>query len=428
MFGYYIRAQNAGILICTDASNKTILSTFPASLKSDVIMSTCHGEVVTAYPEQSIIIPNSDILSSLALARQIITLTNETLPYAMGTSKKAGTEIVEVREVCDTKYVSGWLTALLSDANSSITSNKEFPRICKKVRDTVSWNNSFIPWRRSGMWMNAKVILQLSLVKNASSREQGTFLYKTIIAEFMRQICELTNNLGFDADIGIHMMKKLARRVKKIQVLNTQIPTFTTKILQETSMTCKQFKLQLLKLKIVNTLKVILEEIKIDKDDTIHKTLPKIPVVPVSTGLLNFHEPLTFPPRVDLTSVHIPRIKPILGASEENRGFYLYDVESWIFNHIDRYAIHSKFVLELRTLALDYSSLAPEHYKTNPVGASRMILAFLKIVQVLHQIAVKNFSMLMEHRSGIDTKIFEQLLLPLKNDMEIAYSLECYFN
>lgn len=163
-FGYYIRAQNAGILIHIDSSkNEAILSTFPAAMKSSTVMSHCDAEVVTTYPEQCVKIPNSDLLSSSALSRQLITLTNEVIPDTLTTSRKAGSEIPEIREVSETTFVSEWLVALLSNETSKDAIEAEFPTICKKVRDQVSWKSSQTPWRRSGLWTVAKVILHLTL-------------------------------------------------------------------------------------------------------------------------------------------------------------------------------------------------------------------------------------------------------------------------
>lgn len=202
MFGYYVRAQNAAFLISIESSAEAIIATFPAALKADQIMSSV--SVIGAYPEQAIRIPKSELLSSLPLARQIVTLTNHTFLDTLPTSPKAGIANAEIRDVPDTTYVSEWLTSTLCNSSSKLDTT--FPTICKKIRDEVIWDNSLLPFRRSGMWTSIKVILQLSLLKSKKLPENDCLLiYKMILAEVMRQMCEEGERLSLNPDIGMHM-------------------------------------------------------------------------------------------------------------------------------------------------------------------------------------------------------------------------------
>ena len=65
----------------------------------------------------------------------------------MSHSRKAGTEVEEKRDVEDPKFVIEWLSAFV--ANDSPISN--YPkRITKKVRNEISYNKGYMPFRRSG--------------------------------------------------------------------------------------------------------------------------------------------------------------------------------------------------------------------------------------------------------------------------------------
>lgn len=68
-------------------------------------------------------------------------------------------------------------------------------------------------------------------------------------------------------------------------------------------------------------------------------------------------------------------------------------------------------------------------YKGNPVMFSRMLLIILKLIKMLDEHLIMNTcEMLEDHHSGINSNIFNTLLLPDRIDMDLAYELEQYFH
>jgi hypothetical protein len=66
MLAFYIRAQNAGMLLSgsmEESNDNLVLSTFPASAPSTTVMSTS-GDLAVAVPQQSVWIPRTTLLQS----------------------------------------------------------------------------------------------------------------------------------------------------------------------------------------------------------------------------------------------------------------------------------------------------------------------------------------------------------------------------
>lgn len=83
--------------------------------------------------------------------------------------------------------------------------------------------------------------------------------------------------------------------------------------------------------------------------------------------------------------------------------------------------------VELQTWSLRYASKAEIFYKGDQLDVSKMMLTRLKLLAMLDQIATSAYPLLFEHRIGINVKVIDNLLLPQRIDMEIAYELEKYF-
>lgn len=94
------------------------------------------GDLVVSYPATSVKIKGSDVLHSKAFARQLDVLMSHTIEEAMPTSQKARMIVQEIRDVCDTRFISGWLPALLVTQESSQTFG-DIPHITKKIKDSV---------------------------------------------------------------------------------------------------------------------------------------------------------------------------------------------------------------------------------------------------------------------------------------------------
>lgn len=68
--------------------------------------------------------------------RQLDALMSHPFEETMPTSRKAGEVVIEIRNVCDTRFISGWLPSLLVTRHST-QSFGDIPYITKKIRDSV---------------------------------------------------------------------------------------------------------------------------------------------------------------------------------------------------------------------------------------------------------------------------------------------------
>ena len=75
-------------------------------------------------------------MNSDAFLKQLNVLMSAELRDAKARSKKADTEVVEVRDVNDTIFISAWLPTLLVTQDSQRLFG-DIPIITKKIRDNV---------------------------------------------------------------------------------------------------------------------------------------------------------------------------------------------------------------------------------------------------------------------------------------------------
>lgn len=88
------------------------------------------------YPATSIKVKRSDLLRSDAFARQLSVLVTNEIAETMSITRKSGRNVVEVRDICDTRFISGWLPGVLVSREST-QSLGDIPQITKKIKDSV---------------------------------------------------------------------------------------------------------------------------------------------------------------------------------------------------------------------------------------------------------------------------------------------------
>ena len=146
---------------------------------------------------------------------------------AMKTTRKAGCEFAEARDVASPMLVTKYLTCTLADADSkTCDASSSFQRITKKIRDEVVFAKSREPFRRSGLWTSLKVILQLELV-NRFGAKRGIQLYKLLMLSFMEICCNdgCLKGGGIPAELSIQMIAKVARRLAKLSPFSVDSPS-----------------------------------------------------------------------------------------------------------------------------------------------------------------------------------------------------------
>lgn len=93
----------------------------------------------------------------------------------------------------------------------------------KNTRSEVMWNNSFMPWRRSPLWLLIRVSLQLLLVHEAASALDATCLFKSLILFFTTSLLAEGIRLNLPSDLIEITRSKVARRKHKLAVIRDQV-------------------------------------------------------------------------------------------------------------------------------------------------------------------------------------------------------------
>lgn len=352
----------------------------------------------------------------------------------------------------DNTYVSQWLVPMLSTHQNKVIRHTDFPIMSKKIRDDVIGSKQQLmqPFRRSGYWTFLKVILQLNLIVEFGELN-GKIMYKLIMLKFMAILCNYYNTpmyITLKADVVSHMLAKLARRIEKINglisLLDEEFDGMPSGFEDIFNNTIDEVKLVIFKVKEklerqimqlqnndeTNSRLIPLRELDFEAD--IQQQVPNLRKyletrqVPPQSSENNEKLKVNIYARHFIGSTVAPDVKHFdkLKYSVEI-GIFLCDFENWILYAL--YDINTCTPETLRSLSFAYARLAAQHYKNDPLGFSRSVLTQMKILTLLDKVAIEAHKMLKKYRPGIYPEVFDNLILPQYEDLEIAHDLKKYF-
>ncbi|KAF1941022.1 hypothetical protein EJ02DRAFT_423478 [Clathrospora elynae] len=124
---------------------------------------------------------------------------------------KASAKIPEIRDTSDPALISGLLMTILEANGAEFT----VPRVRKRVRDTVTFDNARKPWRRSAFYLVLRVAMQRYLYAQLGA-EVGRHYYKTIMCLVLVQLLEdVLKRIPLEA--ALFLRQKLGRRLAKLE-------------------------------------------------------------------------------------------------------------------------------------------------------------------------------------------------------------------
>lgn len=404
------------------------------------------------YPTRVVRVPFSKLLKSKVCFQQLCTLKGRRM------DKLSEDTSIDDKNVPSTKYVTQWLLAVLANETSDIVSS-DFPVISKKYRDDVIWNNSEdLPFRRSGLWIVVKAMLQLNLTIEYGS-QCGEFVYKLLMIKYMAEIVKFYADEQYDsldADLVIQMLAKIARRIDKLAeyIKNGESPTYPSNVERKSTVVELFYKV---KADAVFTIELVREKlqnefIKWQQEDIQNNVLDELEDIKFSNHTKHLVPKLSdyiakrLSKESEVVNVNqdvkpnalklyrhclekneLPDIQAIKSMTGEvNTNLLLSDIEIWIIRKLDvsRAGNESEAI---RALAIAYQEKASQFYNDDPIGASRMMLVILKIIFILDVLAVRKYPLLKEHGSCINPSIIDNLVLPQQSDMKVAFELQQYF-
>ncbi|KAH8827595.1 hypothetical protein DL96DRAFT_1599589 [Flagelloscypha sp. PMI_526] len=202
-----VRKQNAGLVFRID-DVKVIVEGFTASLPNEEVM-TCQSRIVRHFPEASIAfardyLHNEEFVSQLACV--VAQLNAEDIEGAKSLVVRAGSTVEEPRNPPSSEYIMNWLLTTLAALDAEIP--PPIRRIVKRTSDDILWSSTYLPWRRSPLWLVIRTSLQLAV---------GDVGFKTFMVFFLSELLEMAPRHNFADDSLSQMRTKLARRAAKVE-------------------------------------------------------------------------------------------------------------------------------------------------------------------------------------------------------------------
>jgi hypothetical protein len=167
------------------------------------------------FPGQAVAVPydtysNDDFQQSLSTFLEQASI--ESIKQFAAVTYKACAPLPEIRDTPNPTLVTGALMTILEVSGSTIN----IPLLRKRVRDTVSFDQAYKPWRRSAFYLVLRVALQRHLYRILGP-DKGRLYYKVIMCIFLSQL--LDAGVYVISNEASHFLRqKLGRRLAKLEV------------------------------------------------------------------------------------------------------------------------------------------------------------------------------------------------------------------
>ena len=385
-----MKPQNATLLVRNRPSG-AVFECFEVLPTTDAVMAT-KDALIRTFPARAVFLPEEVIQDTRfvhELGTAIFKLSVEQLRMAMETTVKGKNTVIEDRQSAHPKLVTEWLFGILSTRGKATAS----PTIRKRTHDDVCWKDADKPWRRSGVYLSARITLQIAF-QNAGLADDGHSLYKNLMLYLLASFAKDVLNDEPDPDV-LHVLRvKLARR-------NAKLGTDTFPFVQDMARQA---------LERINGVMQSQWRTVIARDDT---SIPKVPILTVtdqltleqSTPHLNAvwqrsktgysycstAKKPTACNRVQLQSDTLPNADMFCNSGDRLCG--LVDFEQWVADHLGNWVDSNKGRGDccglLSDLITTYHGFAKGHYTGNPERMSVMLLTMFELWVALDTIVTK---------------------------------------
>ncbi|CAF4981090.1 unnamed protein product, partial [Rotaria sp. Silwood1] len=454
----YFHAQNAAILIEIDENplNQPLISSWQVLLPTETITSSLEPHL-SCFPVPTFRLPDQSQLLSRVHCELLLEFMNNTIEYSK--SYKASYTFDETREVPISHYVCQWWITHFQDVQID-NQVKTFVSFKKKHRDQIRYKSSAYPFRRSGLWMTMKVVFQSILTKRLG--KIGTIVYKLLITDFLTYFIstrEKLINSRISTDLLVHCLRKIVRRLNKIEVLSSSsdlndvdpwMENIREEIKQKIDRITPNFDRQK---SIEKNQKQNIPKFQLNPDQqaiyqhSCHKLKAYLNKNHYNTSKRQFYDSYDYN-HSTLTSVayegdELPQLSVLTNHDDDAMGIALTRIEIWVQSCLEQWINRSllskngyKFFENLQSFYEDYQRAALDFYysnnqSTDSIGYSRFILTSLTIIRLMHIKLCEDtrFERLKVHAIRIPhlLNLFEFLILPNRDNMILARDLYDYF-
>ncbi|OIW23551.1 hypothetical protein CONLIGDRAFT_693443 [Coniochaeta ligniaria NRRL 30616] len=419
----YVRAQNAAVIVRKEAEN-IIFEAFELALPNGTVMST-KGRLRRYFPGRAIAVP-IDVFNSVefqsTLTNTLAKMSHQEATEMKATANKAGQSHIETRDVTSPHLVTEFLMSYLEAVGTQVS----VARIWKNTREEVLWSNALLPWRRSPVWLLARVAMQTAFLRLTGTESY----YKGFMIWFMAEITAQAVRHDISCDILHCLISKTSRRLSKLGHQNEEgwIPT-VERILHSAA----------------DKLQAIWDKIAASEPDLATRNLSALDFKKDSAlqlyGLDEYIEfvrkpgssetaPKAFTPP-HLTTEFQSGTLPVLPASTGKDIFYVLaafedwvssDLNSWLDTHVS----DPKTCGHLSRLIQLYHATAESHYQENPENISLMLLTCLELWVACDTSAARQHPGLLYYSPEVSTQLLQSLILPLKTQMTRLLGVEDY--
>ncbi|XDG05212.1 hypothetical protein ABKA04_004827 [Annulohypoxylon sp. FPYF3050] len=401
---FHVKEQNAGIMF-TRSGSSVHVEVFELSANNRSVMST-KGRVRRVFPGSALALPLETFQQAefrVELARTLVKMRDQKAPNTKPQVTKAGQKHDEDRDTTHPKMVTDFLSAILSSLGKPV----EVEQILKHTREELQFSRS------------------------AELKKCPRQTYKTFMLCVMAKILRRAHDLNFSSDLLSAMSSKLSRRCQKVagdvpepvmQLVESSLSEINAKLQERWSQIQIQSQIPydmgfLKDRNFENDTQLQIPEL----DDF----LDSIDSQEEGNGGSNLRisNPLDIHCRSKIPSLHQP-------TDPADMPYKLAAVEFWVAHHLPRWIVENGSDLRtccaLKQLILSYFEMALKHYQGNPEATSIMILTIMELWIASDKSAVQICALLEDYDPGVPMELFENLNLPLKEQMERLQEVEKY--
>ena len=429
----WVRRQNAGLIV-RRFSDQISFESFELAPTNEAVTQT-RGRLLRSFPGPAVAIRWELILDphfGEPLVEFLVKLDGETPEEVQPIVMKSGSKTIEPRDTVHPRFITEMLTGFLRAVGQPL----EVPRINKCTREDVLWDNAYMPWQRSPLWLLLRVALQTTLVSSGGT-DKSQLKYKSFMIFFMSRVLGDALKQSIRSDFLFAMTAKIGRRALKLG-LAEQTPWLRY---VETTVKAVQAKLTgnwntLEEKKDPFSTQRLWRSSRLNfKQDTKLKLSTMLPYLKTvderhqSTSPRHVFTP-TCPHRIHPEINCLPD-SSLLGLSTGDQlRLCLADLELWVFCSLPAWLSinvkHKQSCTTLKQLIDDYTATASRVYSNIPEEMSIIFLTTMELWVALDKCALHDEPILQDYNPEFPPFLFEPLLLPKKHQMERLLLVEQY--
>ncbi|KAJ9617111.1 hypothetical protein H2200_000832 [Cladophialophora chaetospira] len=420
---FYVKAQNAAIVLRTTSAG-AIFECFEVLPKNEAVLNA-KDAVLRQFPARAVLLPIDELSDAFAeeLGNAIHDLSIETLDLAMEKVHTENHDIAESRQPVHPKAVTEWLFGVLSSRGQPTSS----PVIRKRTHDDVL-QISGKPWRRSGVWLCARVALQLAL-QNAAFADKKQAHYKNFMMFLLARVAAGIQKPETSSDVLHVLHAKLARRNAKLGASTFDfVQDFTNDVLERINNIMRSKWSRAVERDKVHIERVPLKAVT--NELALKNSQPYL--VRIWKGV-NERSTYSAPPfvplchdRVVLPKESLP--KPVIFDNAGEMLSCLVEFEAWVGDELGNWSSSTNRddsnCRALATLMQKYHAVAKQLYDGSPERMSKMLLTLALLWKALGIIATRLQPLLFDYPPEIPSKMFSPLLLNKKSELQRLSEIE----